>query len=78
VSTPIDDGGQAFPSADSQHPNGDVEYGKPGMTLRDWFAGQALIAIPHIGCGSDLNALEIAKDAYVFADAMLKARGGAS
>jgi len=39
VSTPIDDGGQAFPT----HGNG--MFGEPvtlrsGMTLRDWFAGK--------------------------------------
>jgi hypothetical protein len=56
----------------------DGVYCQAGMTLRDWFAGQVLVAIPHIGCGSDLEPEQIAHDAYKIADAMLKARGGAS
>ena len=44
------------------------------MTLRDWFAGQALQAIPSIGCGSDLHFNEIAIEAYRLADAMLAER----
>lgn len=36
----IDDGGPAFPRT-VQHFN-DYMEGKDGMTLRDWFAGQAL------------------------------------
>ena len=71
-------GGPAFPVPDVYHPNGQVEFGTRGMSLRDWFAGQALIAIPHIGCGSDLEPEQIAHDAYKIADAMLKARGGQS
>lgn len=40
------DGGQAFPSEFFETEHGDrVEAfaGSPGMTLRDWFAGQALM-----------------------------------
>jgi hypothetical protein len=43
-------------------------------TLRDEFAGQALLAIPHIGNGSELQPYELAHDAYKMADAMLEAR----
>lgn len=46
----------------------------PGMTLRDWFAGQAVVAIPHIECGSDLDNDELAEAAYRIADKMLAAR----
>lgn len=49
-----------------------ISYG--GIHLRDYFAGQALIAIPHIGCGCDLERHEIAQEAFAMADAMLKAR----
>ena len=82
MSEPINDGGPAFPvpmfarEADGQ-PMSATEYGLGGMSLRDWFAGKALVALPHIGCGGDLNTEDAAKAAYQIADAMLKARGGA-
>jgi hypothetical protein len=49
------------------------------MTLRDWFAGQALTLLPHIG-ETSLGFDEWAEDAYALADAMLAARktGGAA
>jgi hypothetical protein len=40
--TTINDGGPAFPVPDVYHPNGQIEYGSPGMSLRAYFAGQAL------------------------------------
>lgn len=51
----------------------------PGMTLRDWFAGQALSGLmashdwKHM-CDTD----SYAKDAYSLADSMLKARARTS
>jgi hypothetical protein len=37
------DGGQAFPIADAYDADGRlIAYGNAGMTLHDWFAGQAL------------------------------------
>ncbi len=71
------DGGAAFPVS-AQMPDG---YGgfQPetyyGMTLRDWFAGQALagMADHHDWHGED-GAEVRAQDAYIVADAMLKAR----
>jgi hypothetical protein len=67
----IDWGGQAFPTeggADSGL------YPDPGMSLRDWFAGQALCATAeiHNGIGVDPRGTAIA--AYQFADAMIAAR----
>ena len=44
---------------------------QPGMTLRDWFAGQALVA-----CADWDDPREAARHAYRVADAMLKAREG--
>lgn len=39
MSTP-NDGGAAFPTPDTIHANGQVQYGRSGMSLRDWFAAQ--------------------------------------
>lgn len=44
----------------------------PGMTLRDYFAGQAIVGI--IANASTQNAETLSKDAYIIADLMLKAR----
>jgi hypothetical protein len=50
----------------------------PNMTLRDWFAGQALIGLAsNWRSFTDDNALELlGKSAYVCADAMLAEREG--
>jgi hypothetical protein len=70
---PIEDGGPAFPLQDWDECIHSRRT-ETGMTLRDWFAGQALVALPHIGCGADLTPTELALSAYQMADAMLKAR----
>ena len=63
----IEDGGAAFPT----EPRGTVHGRRyDGMTLRDWFAGQAL-ANPDI-CRRDDEYPQ--RTAYAFADAMLEAR----
>ena len=77
----------AFPSH-----SGDPEMTDPrnrvscgGMTLRDYFAGQALAGLcsnmdfiqnagRNAGAGEDVNSI-ISHSAYEFADAMLAARG---
>ena len=47
--------------------------GPGGMSLRDWFAGQAMAAIiGHPGWGG--TAHEIALESYKAADGMMKAR----
>ena len=61
----IDDGGPAFPA---MLPGGN--YCTPGMSLRDWFAGQALAGLLASG---DWDETPI-PDAYVFAQAMLEQR----
>lgn len=58
--------GHAFPSA---------QY--PGMTIRDWFAGQAL---PGLLAGqycnaSEFNLSDLPVEAYRIADAMIAERG---
>lgn len=70
----INTGGPAFP-IDRIAVN--KEFGSSGMTLRDYFAGQAMEGynkcIRDYGWGEDI-LLEHAKQAYAIADAMLKAR----
>lgn len=44
----------------------------PEMTLRDWFAGQALAGLAAID--ANCTAENLAKDAYLYADEMLKLR----
>lgn len=44
-----------------------------GMSLRDWFAGQALAMLPHVG-ETALSPAEWAHDAYAIADALLSER----
>lgn len=43
-----------------------------GMTLRDWFAGQALAGL---SAKNHAGGVSIAKSAYALADAMLAERG---
>ena len=66
-------GGPAFPFAATDPSN--VPMQAQGMTLRDWFAGQAL-AIVHrrFGEGSKPGLEDIAMQAYFIADAMLNER----
>lgn len=83
------DGGSAFPLAIAVSPAGDMHQGWAGMSLRDWFAGMALIALggtnpnlPDDRAGQGWpDAQELAsrkaKWAYMQADAMIAARGQA-
>jgi hypothetical protein len=71
----VKDGGAAFPSSFRY----DLEdWADPGMSLRDWFAGQALGAIVETCGGDNLHGLTrpqlFALRAYQLADAMLAAR----
>jgi hypothetical protein len=53
-------GGPAFPIGSNA-----------GMSLRDWFAGQAMQGLCANG---NTNAIDIARAAYIIADAMLSQR----
>ena len=68
-----DDGGPAYPAGEA--------FRAPGMSLRDWFAGQALAGYsterpPNIGDTEVDVAVRrrFARSAYMMADAMLEAR----
>ena len=76
-----DDGGPAFPRPHSttDHANQcEVDYAEPGMTLRDWYKGQALVGALLSGRCVGLAPDELAKDCGNMADAMLRerAKGG--
>ena len=70
------DGGQAFPIPDAFYPNGDVQPGCNGMTLRDYFAAKAMQSIlVNLKEGiRPQDMIEMAEDSYMLAEAMLKAR----
>jgi hypothetical protein len=76
MDTSINDGGPAFARSGLLLDNGDWVAPQDGMTLRDWFAGQALAHIPELLDAHDANksAEMIAHWSYQIADAMLKAR----
>lgn len=68
MSKKIFNGGPAFPFADCDISNAAMRA--QGMSLRDWFAGQALTMME-----PDCSHIKsIAEEAYRYADAMLKAR----
>ncbi len=66
--TQKDNGGPAFPSL-----AGPLSTGQTGMTLRDWFAGQALMGLmadPGVTSSHQI----VAGACYRFADAMIEER----
>lgn len=81
------DGGPAFPRPASENTEGgtlhDGNYMVPehdGMSLRDWFAGQAMAGWfgsygpEHDHPATGGYALTVARHAYAMADAMIEAR----
>ena len=75
------DGGQAFPTEFYESEHGDrVEpfAGSPGMTLRDYFAGQALAGLLASPRGpadsSQMTDRGASSAAYLIADAMIEER----
>ena len=72
------DGGPAFPTHGGHHPDDDPRNHTlgGGMSMRDWFAGQALIGLlanPNHQVGT-VTFERIGQDAYKFAYAMIAAR----
>ena len=84
-SAPPNDGGPAFPSplewremdmaTGAWRTSGVYDNAHDGISARDYFAAKALAGMV-AKYGSDFEADSFARDAYEFADAMLKARGG--
>lgn len=69
------DGGPAFPSnSELSSAMGTITASHPGMSLRDWFAGQALAgwtADPNVGGSTEQLRQRAAVRCYEYADAML-------
>ena len=77
VTKMINDGGPAFPRTVTINDgiDGFTERKNNGMTLRDYFAGQAMAAIiTSVYCTPETIYTEVSSRAYAQADAMLKAR----
>lgn len=70
MSEPIDDGGPAFPRRDSDF----TAIQTSGISIRDWFAGQALTGFCANSDAFTDDVDTLANWAYQQADAMLKAR----
>ena len=69
----IEDGEPAFPVPDGEAAN----HGCYGLSIRDWFAGQALAGwMASFGDTTAVKASACAELAYELADAMLAARKG--
>ena len=66
----IEDGGAAFPRT----PDTEFLHGYDGMSLRDYFAAQALIAIVINDPHKNVHVTNIAAEAYCIAEAMLEER----
>ena len=69
------DGGPAFPQPNQAHPGNPQPDNGPGMSLRDWFAGQALVGyLADTKHPDNATPSIVAQWCYANADAMLKAR----
>jgi hypothetical protein len=68
MSALINDGGAAFPQP------GAIQ-GRSGMSLRDYYAGKAMVALA-ASC-KDFDPIRDADVCYEIADALVKARGAA-
>ena len=71
------DGGPAFPVSTSDprigHQDGNSTWQFPGLSVRDYFAAEAFAMLMHPDA-KDYTPEETARQAYRFADAMLKER----
>jgi hypothetical protein len=65
----VDTGGPAFPT-DNAAQTGNTTWHHEGMSLRDYFAGKAIVALKNHS-----NVDWVTRRAYEIADGMIKARG---
>ena len=73
--TTINNGGPAFPRpAAFSNAERTACTEQDGMTLRDWFAGQALASMGIEYTSDTFCHSSVAECAYAYADAMLRAR----
>ena len=63
----------AFPVPDTCYPNGEIQYGSHGMTLRQWYAGMALQGLIAAGFGNPDGTAAV--QAVAQADALIAAEG---
>lgn len=71
-----DNGGPAFPRPDERAPDGTgLSEGSNGMSLRDYFAGQALAGLCACNNFDMPDFKSWGAKCYEFADAMIAARG---
>ena len=74
--TKPNDGGPAFPQTIQANP-GEYAYAPPGMTLRQWYAGQAMMGILAYPGKTTLDGLgvneapDLASAARSYADALI-------
>jgi hypothetical protein len=73
MSNTINDGGPAYPCHTNPLP-GKLANAPQGMTLRDYFAGQALTGLLTQPAEPEYGLRYFARSAYLMADEMLKAR----
>ena len=64
------DGGQAFPRPAGREPNGNPVWSQGGMTLRQYYAGQALAGINSTWAGGATSA-DLAAECVRHADALI-------
>lgn len=67
-----DSGGPAFPCPEQRAGEIGIRQAWDGMSLRDWFAGQAMVGMLTDGYNED--STHLATDAYDVADRMLAER----
>ena len=82
----IKDGGPAYPVPDLHMPDGQIQFGSYGMSLRDHFAGLAMQGILSAPIEIQKAWIELSQEngvaqqdaisgaAYEYADAMLRSR----